>query len=60
MKYSHRTNNDEVKVEISDSTRRIIYRLKFPANDKNQWLAIIKIAEKYGFSIASLFNKDWV
>jgi len=56
--YSHRREGDLVKIEIRDSTRRIIDRTKFNIKDKNSFLSALIMLEKYsGFSIPEIIRE---
>ena len=60
MKYHQNVNNDTVKIKIRDGTGRIIFQIKFSANDKNKWQEVVRIAEKYGLDVYSMYNDSWV
>ena len=60
MKYQHDASSDTIKIKIKDSTGRIIFQVRFSANDKEKWKEVFVIARKYGFDIYSMYNDSWV
>ena len=56
--YSHNRSGDIVRIEITDFTRRIIYKNKFNIKDKNAIFSLLTILEKFsGISIPKLIRE---
>ena len=50
-------NGDMIKIEIRDSTYRVIYRGQFNIRDKNSILSLLAMLEKFsGLSIVELIK----
>lgn len=50
--YVHSRSGDIIKIEIRDSTYRVLYNIKFNIQDKKTWVNVIDVIEKFGFSVA--------
>lgn len=58
MEYSHKREGDLLKVEIRDSSRRVLYRDKFNIRNKKAILSLLTVLEKFsGFSIINLVKE---
>jgi len=58
INYMHYRVGDIIKVEIRDSTYRVIYKRRFRLNDKKAIIQLLEILEKFGnFSIAELMKE---
>jgi len=56
--YTCRKEGEVIKVEIRDATRKILYRTKFNAQDKNAIIMLLGVLEKYsGFSVYALIQE---
>lgn len=56
--YSHCREGELVKVEIKDSTYKLVYRNTFNCKDKNAILTFLKTLEKFsGFSIYGIIQE---
>ena len=56
--YKHQRTSDFVKVEIRDSTYRVIYRNNFNIKDRNAIINFLSALEKYsGFSVLQLIKE---
>jgi len=57
-KYSHCKEGELIKVEIKDSTYKLVYRNTFNCKDKNSIFNLLKTLEKFtGFSIYNLIQE---
>ena len=56
--YTCRREGEIIKIEIRDGTRKILYRTKFNAQDKNALIMLLGVLEKYsGFSVYALIQE---